>query len=405
MKALAFVRHGTETRFLSALCNNHNYDEIVVLAEDRIVHEVEGLLSNSLRVEIVKTPHMAVRRRAAAYVFSFCDSLVRRANRKRGVNAYSYARKNRRRQASARTGGENTKDHLSLFIINWFILTACIVARHLYRDESLVLYFKKSNSDAVLLFDHLGGTDYVACNAKLAGLKVEYFLNNHKDLSIRPYVPQVANSFYIWFSCQTRTVFNICKSQDKMKPVGLVRLENMLQVKRGVREECPSGPRILHCCSDPKRRPYELISLKRIFDSIKEQGLSVKFKLRLNPMDKSGAVKLLESYPFVEVLDHGWRWDEAKFINIPDKKAEDDYARQLLEADFVSALPSTTLVEGYCYHKKLICLLDEESPDADVELEEEKLCIPDTVRDYNYFYRVRTPSQFLEVVSGADVKE
>lgn len=401
MSMLALIRHGPEIRYLEGLRVRYTGNGVTVLVERSVVKEVSRAIGDSYQIHSYDCSAPSRRRRLASLIVALSDSFARKVNERRGIGHFSYSRRNQGRSIARGTANPGGIKLASILFLSTGVSLAWALARWLYRDETLVSCFKKSGCDRLLVFDHLGGTDEIACNARLAGLAVDYFLNNHKDLSIRPYVPPIANVFSCWFDCQIEAALEICGSRKKMRPVGLLRIEKMLR-------SCTATPirpssqaiHVLHCCSDPRRRPYEIVSLMQICELVKNDGLPIRLTVRLNPMDNTRVMKLLQAYNFVDVAESGWIWNKTRFLNIPDRASDTEYARQLFDADVVSALPSTTLVEGYLFGKKAICFIDAESPDSTFEQEEERLCIPDTVRNSSLFKRVYKAEEFVNTVMG-----
>lgn len=404
MKALLLVRHGPELRLLGALSEIGDYAEIIPFVDSHIASEVRATLGNAHAAVVFQPTNPSPKLRLANYLSALADSIARRINRSRGIGHFSYAKRQHKTSIPQDQCSAGTPTPLTLSAVGTLITVLGWLASGLYRDTRLISLLKHSGCGIVLICDHLGGTDAVACNARHAGLKVRYYLNNHKDLTIRPYVPPVADALYSWFASQTNVVLDVCGSHRKMLPIGLLRANTLLASVNGSVQKSVAGDcSILHCCSDPRRRPYEIVSLKEIFDLVQANALPLRFMLRLNPMDKAQAMNLLSSYPFVEVIHHGWRWDDVKFLNIPDKAAEADYAKQLSEADFVTALPSTSLAEAWLFGKKAICLLDTDSPDRISEENDMKLSLPLEVISGRSFKAVKSPEQYLEVIMEARI--
>jgi len=241
----------------------------------------------------------------------------------------------------------------------------------------------------------LGGNDYIAYNAHIANSDVVYYLNNHKDLSIRPYAPLPADMFYIWFPSQKEVIQDINNTMLKVKTTGLIRVQNYL--KNAVEPaRTDNGIHVLHCCSDPRRRPFEVYTLNSLCTQIAKHKLDVKLTLRLNPMDSTNIFRLLDKFDFVDIEDSGWKWNPDKFVNMPSKEDELFYFKQIQKADILSSLPSTTLVEGVLFDKKTICLIDNTYPDYESELKEKALVIPSTISSHPSFIQIETIDHYIQ---------
>lgn len=397
-KNLYLVKHGPEVRFLSSIQNKERYNELILLVPEDLVKEITEIIGNKYSIISMPTSTRDFRFRLGTYLSLLSDSLVRRLNMKKGIKAFSYARHNSKRNESRKVFKKFVIEPMLPIIISPLLYAIKFMCKYLYKDDILIQLLRNSNSSSLLIFDHLGGADFIANNAKSAGLKIEYYLNNHKDLTIRPYAPLISDVFYTWSSCQKNILQDVCSSYEKTTPDGFVRIEELL--KQSVLQEqmlqSKKTINILHCCSDPKRRPYELHSLISVCDLIIDLNLDIQLNIRTNPMDRSNAFTLLSSYAFVNVVGSGWKWNVEKFVNIPGDAQEQAYLKQIQEADIISSLPSTTLVEGIYFGKKVICYLDTESIDFNNESEEVVMTIPDSIIQNKNFKTINSSIEYIE---------
>lgn len=392
------IRHGPELRMLNAMQDSGRYDEIVILAEARIESEVRSYLSGRFPCLTYEQPKPTRMRRTGVYLSALMDSVARRVNRMRGIGHYSYSKRSTNPNIyNKRQDSTVSKWTLLGLTVGFSLLSAACTL--FFQDRGMRKVLRKSGCSELVACDHLGGSDAVTYNAIASGMEIHYYLNNHKDLSIRPFVPIAASRMFTWFDEQKKVMLDIGMSHRKISAVGLLRAKFLLN---SIYESRPKTQderlRVLHCCADARRRPYELNSLISIFKLIKNRCLPVSFTLRLNPMGPIIDEQLLTEFDFVDVVGHGWHWNENKFLNFPDAEAEVIYAQQIKRHDIVSALPSTTLVEAWCFNKPIICLLDHSSPDAVAENDELRLCVPESILDQRTSRIAKSPLEFLEIL-------
>ncbi len=393
-KTLFFIKHGPEIRFLDSIKKNEQYDDIVLVVSENIIDEVSKIVGNDYLIMTIPVITKHKKHKIGTYLCKFSDSLVQRLNRKKNIIPFSYARKNVRKNYNLFSIKTFLLDYFLPLLIKPLLCTIKSLCFYLFKNNEIIKFFNDLSFSTLLLFDHLGGTDDISYNAKLAGLRIEYYLNNHKDLTIRPYAPLCADTFHIWFSCQQKFLQDICNTYIKTKAIGFTRIEHILQ-ETTTQKKKNKYITILHCCADPKRRPYEVHSLKIICAMIQEKGLCINMNLRINPMDKSGIFNLFKLYDFVTIYESGWKWSSKKFINIPTKEDEILYINQILSADIISSLPSTALVEGICFKKRVICYTDEESVDYNDEILEVNMIIPECIQENDHFVITKSSQEYI----------
>jgi hypothetical protein len=394
-KAFFVIQHGPEIRFLDSLRDNHQYNEIILIVSQNIVDEVGTIVGSDYLVVTMPSVNKSKKYKMGMYLSMLGDSLVRRLNNSKNISSFSYSRQNINKKHKSQIIKNILLNPVLPIIINPLFYIFKFLSFYFFKDDDTIMFFNNLNGSTIILCDHLGGSDYISYNAKLAGLNVDYYLNNNKDLTIRPYAPLCADNFNIWFHCQKNFLQDICSTLEKTKEVGFTRIQYFLK-QTVLNQNDKKYLNILHCCADPKRKPYEIYSIKQLCDTIKDKKLSIKLHLRVNPMDKSGIFDLLRIYDFVNVFESGWKWNSEKFINIPSKEDERIYINQIKSADIISALPSTTLVEGICFQKKVFCFVDEESLDFNYDISEINMVIPKSIQQNNNFVIIKNNQQYIK---------
>lgn len=390
-KALCLLNHGPEFRYLDVLKQSNQYDEICILISKRILDVIEPNEIKGYKIFVLPDKKNNFRIKWALFLTNLCDEFAKKTNLKNGIQSFSYSKKNvKSKQHKVLIYSKFINIFISLFIKPLFWITKKSGV-YLYQDNQLLQLINETQCQTMIAFEHLGGVDYQMYNGKNAGLTILYYLNNQKDLTIRPYAPLMADQFFIWYESQKKLMIDIERSYLKSHAIGVFRLQNHLK-KPSINPENKIF-NLLYSCSDPRRRPYELQTLKKLAQLIQRTKLEIKLQIRLNPMDSSGVFLELTEFPFVSILENKWLWNEKLFVNIPTTQSDLHYFNQISNADCIMSLPSTTLIEAVLFNKKTICLIDINSPDYLIECQELKMVVPTEILEHQDFQIVENLNQ------------
>lgn len=376
-RSLCIVSHGPELRNLEVLKKVRNCTIDVAIKKN-----IYQVINNSDYPEVSKwyvLPEISKSKnnKKAERLVSIIDVLYRRLSLKKGLYSFSYTRKN----VLYDKKNNFFFNYILYYIINiffyFFTFIVKLVLQYFFRNIELINFFKNVNDEELIVFEHLGSKDIYTFNAStIKGFKIICYLNNHKDISIRPYLPIAVNEFHVWFNSQKNSLFKVFNSSDKIKVNGLIRVNFWKDIFEQDSKNDKDIFNILYTCSDPKRRPYEIYSLTNLCTQLQTLKPNFKLNIRLNPMDKSDIFSELNFFEFVNIIHANWYWDGINFINFPTKESEKEYFQLLNNSDLVVSLPSTTIVEGDIFNKNTICLLDSNSPDKKEEKIEMNLVLP-----------------------------
>lgn len=376
-KSLCIVSHGPELRYLEVLKKERNC--IINVATTNNLNKVINKFEYPEVTDWYVLPEINKSKKniKGERIISMVDAVYRKMSLKKGINSFSYTRK-KDLYSKKNSIFFNFLIYYGLkFYLYYFIRSIKSILKYLYKNNDLISFYNLVDADELIVLEHLGSKDIYTFNASLLSkYKIIYYLNNHKDISVRPYIPFVADEFNLWYNSQKELLFKYFKSRNIIKVIGISRVKFWKDQQENKIVKDKRVFTILYTCSDPIRRPYEIHSLTSLCIELQDLKAHFILNIRLNPMDKSDIYNQLQKFDFVKIINANWHWDKINFINFPTKKSEKEYFQLLYNSDIVVSLPSTTIVEGEIFNKKTICLLDSNSSDKKEEQIEMNLVLP-----------------------------